>query len=218
VLSKLTTNDFASFQDYYQFQADGEDRVAGKQAQRVLIKPRDAYRYGYRLWLDEANNLLLKSDLLDENGRVLEQAMFANIAVVEQIPDAMLAPTTQSEGYAWFRQNKGADPASAEDSLWRVGHMPDGFTITSRYRHPLPNSATPAEHLIASDGLASVSVYIEKLVPALKRFVGASNMGAVNAYGMVTADHQITVIGEVPAATVEMIAHSVTQQGKEAKP
>ena len=183
----------------------------------MLIKPRDTYRYGYRLWLDQANGLLLKSDLLAEDGQSLEQAMFADIAVVEHIPDTLLAPTTASEGFAWFKQEKTPDPAQAVESVWRIARLPVGFAITSRYHHPLPDSDTPAEHVIASDGLASVSVYIEKLTENLKRFVGSSNMGAMNAYGTVVDNHQITVIGEVPGGTVEMIAHSVTRQPKDAK-
>lgn len=217
VLSKLVSNDFSASMNYYQFQAEGLDRVAGLAARRVLIKPRDTFRYGYRLWLDRSNGLLLKSDLLAADGQALEQAMFADITVVDHIPDAMLAPTTASEGFAWFKQDKSAAPAQAEQSAWRIDHLPDGFAITSRFHHPLPDSDAPAEHLIATDGLASVSVYIEKLTGNPKRFVGGSTMGAMNAYGTVVDDHQITVIGEVPGGTVEMIARSVTQAPKGGK-
>lgn len=217
VLGKLVANDFSSFQNYYQFQIEGDDRVAGLAAQRVLIKPRDTYRYGYRLWLDRNNGLLLKFDLLAEDGQALEQAMFADIRVVDQIPDAMLAPTTASEGFAWFKQEKTADSAEAPESAWHIRHLPVGFAITARFHHPLPNSDAVAEHVIASDGLASVSVYIEKLSENRKRFVGGSNMGAVNAFGAVVDDHQITVIGEVPGSTVQVIASSVTRQQKDAE-
>lgn len=214
VLSKLAVNDFSTFQDYYQFQAEGLDRVAGLTARRVLIKPRDTYRYGYRLWLDQTNSLLLKSDLLAADGQALEQAMFADITVVEHIPDAMLAPGTASEGFAWFKQDKTASTAQAVESAWRIDRLPVGFAITSRFHHPLPDSDVPAEHLIATDGLASVSVYIERLSGNSKRFAGGSTMGAMNAFGTVVDDHQITVIGEVPGGTVEMIAQSVTRQPK----
>jgi sigma-E factor negative regulatory protein RseB len=71
------------------------------------------------------------------------------------------------------------------------------------------SGAAPAHHIVLSDGLASMSVYIEKLDPAKKKFVGASYMGAVNVYGAVVDDHQITVVGEVPAATVKMVAESI---------
>lgn len=215
VLGKLVTNDFSTTQNNYEFQADGEDRVAGLSAQRVLIKPRDNYRYGYRLWLDRTNGLLLKFDLLAENGQPLEQAMFADISVVEDIPEALLAPTTVSEGFAWFKQEKKAGVDETEESAWRIDQLPAGFAITSRFHHPLPDSGASAEHVIASDGLASVSVYIEKVSENLKRFVGGSTMGAMNAFGTVLDEHQITVIGEVPGRTVEMIAHSVTRQPKD---
>jgi negative regulator of sigma E activity len=37
-------------------------------------------------------------------------------------------------------------------------------------------------------------------------------MGAVHAFGNIVNDHQIIVVGEVPAATVELIAKSVLAQ------
>ena len=90
VLSQLAENDFAQLQGFYQFQLESVDRVAGLEAQAILIKPKDGFRYGYRLWLDRENGLLLKSDMLDEQGKVLEQAMFADVAIVDFIPQVEL--------------------------------------------------------------------------------------------------------------------------------
>jgi sigma-E factor negative regulatory protein RseB len=81
--------------------------------------------------------------------------------------------------------------------------------ISARYIQQMPNSSQPAEHVIISDGLASVSVYIEPFNAESQSFVGASRVGAMNIFGSVHDDHQVTVVGEVPMSTVELIAQSI---------
>jgi sigma-E factor negative regulatory protein RseB len=66
-----------------------------------------------------------------------------------------------------------------------------------------------AEHMVFSDGMAMVSVYVEQALPGTRAFEGLSAMGAMNAYGALVDGYQVTVVGEVPPATVEMMATSV---------
>src|SRR5689334_5123976 len=58
--------------EWYDVQPQGADRVAGRDANVLLVRPKDAYRYGYRLWADKASGLLLRADVLGERGQVLE--------------------------------------------------------------------------------------------------------------------------------------------------
>jgi len=210
VLSQLAENDFAQLQDYYHFQLESTDRVAGLAAQAILIKPKDGFRYGYRLWLDRENGLLLKSDMLDEQGKVLEQAMFADVAIVDTIPQAMLEPVSAAEGYRKFEHDDPDEDDNIVDSRWQIAALPKGFTVKARFRHHMPASGSLAEHWVISDGLASISVYIEKLAQDQSVFEGASKTGAFNAFGAVADKHQVTVIGEVPAKAVEKVASSVS--------
>jgi len=213
VLAQLAENDFERLQKYYAFSFENVERVAGKAAQRILIKPKDSFRYGYRLWVDNSHANLLKSDLLSEQGKVLEQAMFADITYVDVIPDTMLEPESTSDNFTWFEHDREQNDSMFIESRWIVGALPQGFEVTSRFHHLMPNAVTPAEHWIISDGLASISIYIEK-IPELaalpEAFEGSSPMGATNAFGVLLKDHQITVIGEVPAETVEKLANSIS--------
>lgn len=209
VLSKVAANDFGALRDLYQFELETLDRMAGLSAQRVLIKPRDQYRYGYRLWLDQKTGLLLKSDLLDTDQKVLEQAMFADVAIVNHIPQSMLQPMVSSEGFSRVEHAPMGDDQTPLDSSWKLGELPQGFAVSRRSRHGLLESKGEVEHWVVSDGLASVSIYIEQANNKAERFEGASQMGAINVFGMVMDDAQITVIGDVPADTVEMIARSM---------
>lgn len=210
-LSKLVANDFAVLQEHYSFQMDGEDRVAGYPTRRVLIQPNDAFRYGYRLWLDNKTGLLLKSDLLSESARVLEQAMFAEISIVDAIPDDMLLPSVDDTGFVRHDDQAVIAPAAVAQT-WLVDKLPPGFKVVSQTRHQLPDSAQLADHLLVSDGLASVSIYIEALDGEPAAFNGPFTRGAVNVYSTSVDDYQIVVVGEVPEKTVEMMAKSLRRQ------
>ncbi|HEX22482.1 MAG TPA: hypothetical protein ENH21_03535 [Chromatiales bacterium] len=211
-LSKLVANDFAAMRALYTFQMDGEDRVAGYFTKRVLIQPNDAFRYGYRLWLDRDSGLLLKSDLLSESAEILEQAMFAEVSIVDEVPPAMLQPSTRSDDFVWYEESNETEEIPPAERTWRVAEMPIGFKLVSQMRHLLPDSSQLAEHLLITDGLASVSIYIEALDGEPAPFDGPFERGAVNVYSTALDDHQIVVVGEVPAATVEMMARSVYRQ------
>lgn len=215
LLSQLAENDFSRLQDYYLFSFEAIERVAGQVAQRILIKPKDASRYGYRLWVDEANAILLRFDLLDEQGEGLEQTMFADISIGGDIPDAMLVPESHDDNFTWFKHEQAEQDQNVVESRWILANLPQGFTITTQFTHQMPGSDGPTEHWVISDGLASISIYIEQISDGQPAFEGASVMGATNAFGVfkkgvLNGSYQITVIGEVPADTVEKLAHAVT--------
>lgn len=209
VLSQLADSDFEQLQNNYRFFLEPTDRVAGRKAQRILIQPIDDLRYGYRLWVDVDKAILLKSDLLDEKGESLEQAMFATISVVDRIPEDLLKPTSTGDGFAWYEHEPEKTTDKVEVSDWRLASLPKGFSVASRSRHHMPGVSGQSEHWVLTDGLASISIYFEKTEADHQSFEGASPMGVVNAFGAVNARHQITVIGEVPVRTVKQLAQSV---------
>ncbi len=195
--------------DVYDFHVQGEDRVAGRMARQVVIQPRDDFRYGYRLWLDEQSGMLLKSDLINSAGQPLEQMMFTLLEFRDHVDPQSLVPSISGKGFKWFRPKEGAPQADDDAKQWRVSSLPAGFHMAMRAEHSMPMSRMPVAHLMYTDGLASVSVYIEHPGAVPEAMNGPSRMGAVNAYGRTVAGHQVTVVGEVPRATVEMIAQSL---------
>lgn len=197
---------------YYTFAFAGDDRVAGRSARIIEIKPRDEYRYGYRLWLDERTKLRLKSELIDEGGKVLEQILFTTMNLPEAIPDEMLEPAVSGEGFSWFTSDGSRSPVETVGVDWDVAWLPEGFTLTSQEADPLPKGHAPVQHLLFTDGLASVSLYIEGLAADKERFEGFSQMGAMNAYGVVVDDYQVTVVGEVPKVTVDRVGAAISRK------
>jgi sigma-E factor negative regulatory protein RseB len=194
---------------YYNFSVVGKERMTGRQATVIEVHPKDPYRYGYQLWLDEDTGMLLKSDLVNENGEAVEQIMFTEINIKDEIPDEQLEPTISSQGYKWFKQDEQTEVGEIKDSQWEVMRLPAGYMQGMHETHGLPTSRMPVEHLMFTDGISSVSVYIEEMSKSKPMMKGFSQIGAVNAYTTIMSSHYVTVVGEVPKSAVKLIADSV---------
>lgn len=208
-------HDLDALTDTYEFLVAGEDRVSGLPTRIVVINPRDAYRYGYRLWLDKASSLLLKSDLIDADGRPVEQMMFTDMQILDSLPEDDLVPALQGKDYTVIDHADNNSGVEGEDSVrsdWVVSGLPAGFMLTHHNRHSMHTAAGEVEHLVFSDGLATVSVYIEPYQPDKQAPSGLSSMGAVHALAVRRGDYQMTVVGEVPRRTVERIEQSMQHQ------
>ena len=189
-----------------------DERVAGRRARLVTISPRDAYRYGYQLWADEATGLLLKAGLIDEHGAVIEQYMFTQVSIGRPIPNTALAPQYATRNSVRL---PAVDPTLVDaPGQWKPERMPGGFALTARVVRQRPGTDQPVEHLVYSDGLAVVSAFIEPLAASdgPQAIDGLVRMGAVHAFGKVADGHRVTVVGETPAATVAMIGESMTRR------
>lgn len=198
-------------QGYYRFALDKQERVAGRIAQKIVISPNDQFRYGHNLWVDSETGLLLKTHLVDDRGNLLEQFMFTEIEFMEIVPKAMLKPRITGDAYTWHKAkklDKDIVPEHAKE-VWAVNALPAGFSNDMKRHHNMPNQKV-VRHMVFTDGLASVSVFIEKHQAKMPNLVGASRMGAVNAFGKLINNHHVTAVGEVPRATVQMISESVS--------
>jgi sigma-E factor negative regulatory protein RseB len=198
----------SGYKDHYSLALEGNARVAGRRAEIVSIRPRDEYRYGYRLWMDTQTGLLLRSELVDPQGAVLESIVYTSLRTPASIPDELLEPETSGQGYRW---HASADREEVSDRAneWVAGWLPPGFDMRDRERAPLPAGRKSVEHVVYGDGLASLSVYVEELESSAKTLEGLSQMGAMNAFGTMIDGHQVTVVGEVPGITVQSVGRSV---------
>jgi sigma-E factor negative regulatory protein RseB len=197
--------------DHYRVEKLAPGRLLGRPTQVIAVNPRDAFRFGYRLWIDEGTALPLKTQLCDEKGNVVEQILFANIAVPDSLPKSAVEPRVNTEGMQWVRQpgpsTKGATGATFA-SNWRAAKVPPGFRLTATSTQVMEGSASPVTHLVYSDGLASVSVFIETSPAEADQFKGLAKVGSAFTFSTTTRGHQVTAVGEVPPQTVQLIAHS----------
>lgn len=179
----------------------GSARVAGRQTEVVGIIPRDSLRYGYRFYLDTESGLPLRSDLMGSEASPIEQLMFTSLTLDPvQLPAGTIAP----------EQGPERVPVSKELGPWRFGPLPPGFELVMVDRSP-DAAGDLVEHFLLSDGLASVSVYVEN--GAEDGLTGGSRIGAIHAAGGKVAGHQITVVGEAPAGTVRAVLAAVVHTG-----
>jgi sigma-E factor negative regulatory protein RseB len=217
-LNDLVPSERADLGQSYELAMRGEGRVADREVVRIGIRPTDGYRYGYELAIDRDTGLLLASDLLAEDGdRVVEQIMFTSIELPSRIPDAALEQTIDGEDFTWHRRQREADQNRPlkNDSGWDIDPAPEGFDVAMRERHTLPGRDVMVEHWLYTDGLATVSVYIERTKADDGAFHGRSQMGAINVFGRMIGPYQIVVVGEVPAVTVESIGRSIKRRDGE---
>ncbi len=184
--------------------------VIGRPARILSVVPRDGFRYGYRLWIDEENMMPVRTDLCDADGHVLEQVLFTSLKVGGTLVDAAFRPDVDASGFVWLRQGGSAQVSLADELPWRLVQLPPGFKISSSVEQRLPGSDGLVTHLVLSDGLASVSVFIEgPPSPPRQATEGQGRVGSAFAFSKVIAGHQVTAVGEVPPQTVEFIASGV---------
>jgi sigma-E factor negative regulatory protein RseB len=213
----------ADVNEFYRIESLPTTHVLGRSARGIAVYPKDQYRFGYRLWLDEKTAMPLKTQLCDSRGQVIEQIFFARLDMPEDIPDSELAPAVRTEGMRWVRQGPSHDSASAALSAYRASELPPGFHLTIAGAQTIGGATIPASHLVYSDGLATVSVFVEAQpvrtpdanpsAPAEQPMQGLARVGSGFAFSTVVQGHQVTAVGEVPAQTVEFIAHSVKSSG-----
>jgi sigma-E factor negative regulatory protein RseB len=186
----------------------GSERIAGRKTQVIAIRPKDSFRYGYRIWLDTVTAMPLKTQLVDERGSMLEQILFTEIELPETIPSSAVKPSMPVDSFAVKR---AAPPTAARRSGdlqdWVATDIPRGFELTVPDAN-VTESDNALRHVVYSDGLAAVSLFIEPAVAAAEQAEGLSQIGAAMAYTTTFDGYMITAVGEVPARTVELFARS----------
>ncbi len=204
----------------YEISEVARTRLNRRDTRVILVAPKDEYRYGYRLWIDEATAMPLKTQLCDARGHVIEQIVFASLTLAARIPDSAFKPDVSADGFQWLRtETPVPKEASASASLvWNALKLPPGFKMTARSAQVMPGSSDPVDHLVFTDGMASVSVFVEaqQKVAAGQQPVNeeeSATVGSSSAFSTVIDGHKVTAVGEVPPATVRFIANSVKAQG-----
>ncbi len=211
-LAPKPPRDLRSLPPEYSASHAGEARIAGRAARIVRIRGSDRYRYGYRMWIGSEHDLLLRSDLVDAEGMVYERLMFTRVREPDAFDPARFRPSLEGVDYMRHgRTDNGG--AGVGDPDWRVTDLPPGFELRSHRPGTIPGRDGVVQHSVYSDGLAAVSVFVESSDPGETPMRGLSRMGAVHAFARVLHGHQVTVVGEVPEATVRRIAAAVRRVG-----
>lgn len=206
-LSDLTEN--------YRIRKGATERVAGFESQVIVLEPKDAFRYTRVLWADAATGLLLKTNARNEKNEVIEQFYFTQLAIGGKIDKNLFVPkrlASKAPEDPFVTQDESG-LAVPETSGWEVTQLPPGFKKIKELKRTMPGKKHPVQHLVYSDGLAAVSIFIEpREGDAVEE--GLMSQGAINVFSKALPGYKVIVLGEVPAATVTQIANSVVYRGK----
>jgi len=188
-------------------------RVSGRDARVIAVLPMDQMRYGYRVWIDEASAMPLKTQLRNNAGEVLEQIVFTDLRLPAHIADNELEPAVDARNYRWVQHLADSADVHGLAVSWEASVLPPGFRMKVNSRQVLRSG--PVEHLVFSDGLASVSVFVEigrepRPEPGSE---DAITIGSSSAYTTVVQGYRVTAVGEVPPDTVRAIALSIRAGG-----
>lgn len=184
-------------------------RVTGILCQNVLLEPKDSYRYRHKLCADTTSGILLKISTLNDNNEVVAQTAFTQLNIGGKIDKEQLKPKLAGKKVVIATDKPAPSDVQNIDPNWSVTALPPGFVRTMAFKRNLPGKQQPVNQLVFSDGLASVSVFIEPLGSNAKPFQGLSSQGVINVYAKTLENHQITVLGEVPGSTVMLIGKAV---------
>jgi sigma-E factor negative regulatory protein RseB len=204
----------------YELVSEGPGRVAGFDAAVFMLRPRDGARFAQRLWAEQGSGLLLRADVVAPDGRVLESSAFTDLSIGGKtkpvVSNTVKGALKQLDG--WRVLKPASQRTSLESEGWQLKAPVAGFRQSSCVKRQLEpaaddNRQTPAEvlHAIFSDGLTHVSLFIEPLRADRHRSGGASN-GATHTWMQAHGAHWITVVGDVPAATLKQFAAALERK------
>ncbi|MFZ2161776.1 MAG: MucB/RseB C-terminal domain-containing protein [Sideroxyarcus sp.] len=194
-----------------------EDEIAGYHARSVVFVPRDSLRYARKMWAESGSGLLLKAVVLNDHGNIIEQYAFMQLSIGNNIDRKWIVPENSSATAIAKEINPPPSPEVellTESSGWQVDALPAGFRKVLEMRRPFRGNKEPVIQMVFSDGLAGISVFIEKARDTTYLHSGLSGQGAAHVYNRIVGDNLVTVVGEVPPLTVIQVGDSVRYAGQ----
>ena len=215
--------------DQYELLPASDERIAGHATQVVLLRPRDNLRYARRLWLERKTGLLVRWDLLNERGDVLESASFSELQLkVKPSPQTLLQEMHQLDGYKVSKPVYTATRLDQEG--WTLSTPVPGFEVRKTVRRPMaPGSVRPAPaggsasgtsgepgttmvQAVFSDGLTHVSVFIEPFAAHLHKREAPATIGSTSALSRRSGDWWITAVGAVPVVALQQFVQGLERR------
>ncbi len=221
-LTPLKSLQLGELEQNYDLHVGGATRVAGRTGVAILLLPKDDLRYGYRLVLDKMSALPLELTVIDSQNVMQSRIMFTDLRITDvdlvslQGEEESREPENKDHRISLVSLEESAKPVDIThkqplreveqtDTAWRFEALPKGFRLVSHQR----SSTTDLHHFVFSDGLATVSLYLEPMKESDKAFEGFTTLGSMKVLGRQFKQYQLTVVGEVPSRTLELLANSI---------
>jgi sigma-E factor negative regulatory protein RseB len=207
----LITADAKTIAENYRARLGGIERVAGHECQWVILEPKDAMRYLHKLCSELGTGLLLRAQMYNDRNQLIEQFMFTQLDVSGNIAKQPIRSRYEQLS-GWVREHS-ARLALRTENMLQFGNIPAGFRKVVEMSRNLVGRPQPVTHLVFSDGVLNVSVFVETGSGQPASGVGVVSEDGPTAFTTRSvADSQVTVMGEVPAAAVQAIAEGVRRR------
>jgi sigma-E factor negative regulatory protein RseB len=211
----LMPGNLAGLTEHYVIRKGALGRVAGVNSRIVLIEPKDEFRFGHQFWIEPGSGLLLKASLIGDAGAVLETFAFTELRIGGHVTKEMVqAQTETAGGVDWEVQRVSSNELRADDVQWMFRNPLPGFRRISGMTRKLRPDAPESTQLIFSDGLAAISIFLEPMAGRVREEPSAFSIGAVNVYKRQVADHQVIVMGDVPAGALRYFGDGIAPRRK----
>lgn len=211
----LLPSSVGSLGEHYQIRKGETARIAGFDSQLIILEPKDNLRYGHMFWAETNSGLLLKARMVNEKNEPIEQFAFTQLQIGGAIDRESLKPKYGAPGAAWRVQNARAAETGPTAGGWVFKAQPPGFMKSAGMKRQAARAGVETTHFVFSDGLASISVFIEPLGDRQEKAEPATySAGAINVYKRVAARHLLTILGEVPPATLKRLGDGIEPKKK----
>ncbi|SFE65681.1 MucB/RseB C-terminal domain-containing protein [Nitrosomonas sp. Nm166] len=189
------------------------ERISGRECQVLSLIPRDSLRYGHQFWIDTKTGLLIKVAVFDAS-EIVEQFAFVQLEIDGEIPADLLKPDQSMIKEEWKVTNLATSILRENELKWQIRNLPAGFTKLVEMKRNLIEKSVLVDHIALSDGLATISIFIEPILKDAPAPVPGffTSRGAINIYIRTLGDNKITTVGEAPLETIKLIGDSVSRQ------
>ncbi|ACT48543.1 MucB/RseB C-terminal domain-containing protein [Methylotenera mobilis] len=200
---------FDTIKDNYNVHLSTHERVADRQAQILFLEPKDRLRYSYKFWIDDEYGLLLKSVRFNQRSEIIESIGFNRVSLLNSVGLDWFTPRIDSKKSYVMADEPVILPDGKLSVTWEIKELPAGYRKVDQIVRMVPGKPYPVMHMIFSDGLATVSLFIEPTNKGEKTKVALASSGYTSFYAGVNHGYLVTAVGEVPEATVVQIANAV---------
>ncbi|MDP2152501.1 MAG: MucB/RseB C-terminal domain-containing protein [Methylotenera sp.] len=200
---------FDVIKDNYTVHLSTLERVADRPAQILFLEPKDRLRYSYKFWIDTEYGLLLRSVRFNQRSEAIENIGFNRLSLLNSVALDWFTPKIDSKKNYVMEDEAVILPDGKLSVTWEIKELPAGYRKVDQMVRMVPGKLNPVMHMIFSDGLASVSLFIEPTNKSDKTKVALVRTGSTSFYAAVNHGHLVTAVGEVPEATVVQIANAV---------
>ena len=196
----------------YEVKLGKTERVLGYECQWLRLDPKDGLRFPQRLCSEMNSGLILRAKVLNGERQVIEQYSFTDLKLGPQVGRTDLKTIFRARNRQWLSDGSPRDEASNAETGWVVTRAPSGFNKVAELKRTLPGRSQPVSQIVLTDGLASLSVFVEPNPSPSRTAEASSEDGTTTFFVRPMGDQLVTVLGEVPLGTAQQVARSVAKR------